>query len=371
MVINLLEKALELLKIFESKGYEAYLVGGFVRDYLLERKSNDVDICTNATPMDIKEIFKDVKLPFEGYGSVHLTYKKVGFEITTYRMDLEYNNGRAPSKIVYTNSLFIDLKRRDFTMNALCMDSNGNIIDLLDSKDDIKNSLVKSIGDPDKKLKEDALRILRAIRFATELNFEIDEELKKAIIDNGALLKKLSYYRKKQELNKIFSSPNALYGIKLIKQFKLEGYLGIDLTNEVVNTNDPIGIWVQVNPDNKYQFTNNEKKYMDAILSILKDKKINDMELYKNGNYVCYIAAQILGIDETDIYDRYDRLQIKNRADITLRPLDIIELLKIENKSNLKKIINDIETQIINNKLSNDKDSISKYLIDTYKNNML
>lgn len=371
MVINLLEKALELLKIFESKGYEAYLVGGFVRDYLLGRKSNDVDICTNATPMDIKEIFKDVKLPFEGYGSVHLIYKKINFEITTYRMDLEYNNGRTPSKIVYTNSLFIDLKRRDFTMNALCMDSKGNIIDLLSAKSDIQNGIIKSIGNPDIKLKEDALRILRAIRFATELNFKLDEGLKKAIMNNGPLLNSLSYYRKKQELNKIFSSPNALYGIKLIKSFKLEDYLGIIINDKIANTNDPIGIWVQVNPSIKYQFTNNEKKYMNAILTILKDKNINDMELYKNGTYVCYIAAQILGIDETDIYDRYDKLSIKNKADIALKPLDIIELLKIENKSNLKKIINDIETQIINNKLSNDKDSISMYLIDTYKNNVL
>ena len=106
----MLEKALELLKIFEEHGYEAYLVGGFVRDFLINRKSNDVDICTNATPMDVKEIFKDVKLPFEGYGSVHLTYKKVNFEITTYRMDLEYKNGRSPSKIMYTDSLFIDLR---------------------------------------------------------------------------------------------------------------------------------------------------------------------------------------------------------------------------------------------------------------------
>ena len=85
----MLEKAMELLKIFEDNNYEAYLVGGFVRDYILKRQSSDVDICTNATPMQIKEIFKEVKLPFESYGSIHLNYKKVDFEITTYRMDLE------------------------------------------------------------------------------------------------------------------------------------------------------------------------------------------------------------------------------------------------------------------------------------------
>ena len=101
----MLEKALELLKMFEKEGYEAFIVGGFVRDYILGIKSNDVDLCTNATPMEMKEIFKNVDLPFKGYGSVSLNYKKVDFEITTYRMDLEYNDKRSPSKILYTNNL--------------------------------------------------------------------------------------------------------------------------------------------------------------------------------------------------------------------------------------------------------------------------
>lgn len=367
----MLEKALELLKIFEEHGYEAYLVGGFVRDFLLNRKSNDVDICTNATPMDVKEIFKDVKLPFEGYGSVHLTYKKVNFEITTYRMDLEYKNGRSPSKIMYTDSLFIDLKRRDFTINTLCMDSKQNIIDLLGSMVDLKHKVIKTVGNADLKLKEDSLRILRAIRFATELKFNISEDLKKSIDNNKQLLSNLSFFRKKQELNKIFSSPNASYGISLIKCFKIDKYLGINLDRNIINTNDPLGIWVQVEPCDKYQFTNNEKQYMKAILDILKDKNISNMELYKKGNYVCYIAAQILGINAVEIYDRYDKLPIKNKSDIALKTIDIINYLNLKDKSKVKLIINDLEEKIINNEINNDELEIKKYLIDTYENNML
>ena len=146
------EKALELLKIFSENGYEAYLVGGFVRDYVLGKKSFDIDICTNATPRQVQEIFKGAKLPFEGYGSVHLSYKNINFEITTYRMDLEYKDKRKPSKIVYTNSLLIDLKRRDFTMNTLCMDKDGNVIDKLDAIDDIKNGIIKTVGNAYKKI---------------------------------------------------------------------------------------------------------------------------------------------------------------------------------------------------------------------------
>ena len=367
----MLEKALELLGIFVKNGYEAYLVGGFVRDHILGKKSTDIDICTNATPMEIKEIFNDVKLPFEGYGSVHLNYKKVIFEITTYRIDLEYNDNRTPSKILYTDKLLIDLKRRDFIMNTLCMDKEGNIIDLLGATNDIRQKIINCVGIPNKRFKEDPLRILRAIRFATELNFSLADDIKQAIKDNKELLSKLSYYIKKQELNRIFSSSNALIGIKIIKDYGLDKYLGINLSNEIVNTSDPLGIWVQISPDLKYQFSALEKDYMTSILRLLKDKKISDMELYYEGNYVCYIAAQILNQDEVNIYNRYDELPIKSKSDIALKPVDIISILELKDKSLIKRIISDIEKKIISRELINNCDILTKYVIDTYKNNMI
>jgi len=360
------EKAIELLNIFENNGYEAYVVGGFVRDLVLEKQSFDVDIATNATPREIKEIFSNVNLPFESYGSVHLIYKKVSFEITTYRMDLEYQNKRKPSKILYTDKLIIDLRRRDFTMNTLCMDKDGNIIDLLGATGDIKKGVIKSVGNADKKVKEDALRILRAIRFATELDFELDIELQNAITNNREGVEKLSYYRKKQELNRMFSSTNALKGIDLIKSFGLDKYLEISLDKEIINTSDPIGIWAQVKPSSNYQFTSNEKDYLNAILRVLEDGKLDDIELYKEGNYVCYIASQILNIDEVNIYDRYDSLPIKKLEDIDISGKEIIDLLNLEDKSIVKIILNDLEEKIILKKLDNKKEVLIKYIIDTY-----
>lgn len=367
----MLEKALELLKIFENNGYEAYLVGGFVRDYILKKASVDVDICTNATPKEIQELFKDVKLPFEQYGAVHLIYKKINFEITTYRMDLEYSNGRRPSRIMYTDKLFIDLKRRDFTMNTLCMSSKRKIINMFNGLEDINKRVIKIVGDPNKKLKEDSLRILRAIRFATVLNFKLDDKLKRAIIKNKKELSNLSYFRKKEELNKIFASPNASRGINLIKKYGLSKYLGISVNKKIVNTNDPIGIWAQVSPDSNYQFTSNEKCYIKAILRVLRDKNINDMELYREGNYVCYIAAKILGINATNIYDRCDALPIKRTSDIKLNGKDIIELLNLKDKSVVKNIIKDIEYKIIDRKLINEKEELRKYILDNYSKYVL
>ncbi len=362
------DKALELLKIFNDNGYEAYLVGGFVRDYVLGKKSADVDVCTNATPKQIQEIFKEVRLPFEQYGSVHLNYKKVNFEITTYRMDFEYEDKRKPSKIMYTDKLIIDLKRRDFTMNTLCMDLNGKIIDLLDGIKDIKDKMIRVVGSADKRLKEDSLRILRAIRFATELNFSLDDGLKEAIFTYRGNLKGLSYYRKKQELNRIFSSPNVNLGMDLLRYFGLSDYLGIDLSRKVVRTNDPIGIWAQVSPDDKYQFTSNEKTYLKAIKKVVNDGNISDWEIYREGTYVCYIAAQILKIDEVNIYDHFDSLPIKKTSDLAMNGKQIIDYLELNDKSLVKKIINDIERKVVLKKLVNSEDDIKKYLLNNYSN---
>lgn len=358
----MLEKAIELLKIFEDNNYEAYLVGGFVRDYILKRQSSDVDICTNATPMQIKEIFKEVKLPFESYGSVHLNYKKVDFEITTYRMDLEYKNKRNPSKIMYTDKLEIDLKRRDFTMNTLCMDSSGKIIDLFNNRQDIDNKIIKTVGDANKKLAEDSLRILRAIRFATELNFTIDDELSYAIVQNEYLLSELSFFRKKQELNRILLSSNVLYGISLLKKYNLDKYLDIQISDNFVKTSDPIGMWVQLKPSEKYQFTSNEKRYIKSIDDIINSGNIDDITLYKNGNYISLIAAQIMGIDERLIHDMYDKLPIKKISDIALKPRDIIDLLNIKDNYKIKDILNDLEGEILIGDLNNNKEDIKKYL---------
>ena len=365
-MIILKDKVLELLNIFYNNGYEAYVVGGYVRDYIMGKESFDIDVATNATPRQMKEIFSEINLPFENYGSVRLMYKNVNFEITTYRMELEYELNRKPSKIMYTDKLIIDLRRRDFTINTLCMDKDGNILDLLNGKQDIDNKIVKSVGNPDKKLKQDALRILRAIRFSCTLGFEIDKELENAIINNKRLVENLSFYRKKEELNKIFSSPNVIQGINLLKQYGLDKYLNIDLSKEVIKTSDPIGIWSQINPSTEYQFTNNEKDYLKGILAVLEDGNISDIDLYRYGNYVCYIAAEILGIDTTHIYDRYDNLPIKSVSDIEVTRKEIINILNKTDGFIINDIINDIEISILNKNLINDRKKIYRYISDKY-----
>ena len=214
----MLNKALEVL---EQHGYSCYIVGGYVRDYLLGVKSNDIDICTNATPKELITIFDTNNYVDTGYGSVRIIYKKYGFDITTYRKEIKYENNRKPIKIKYINDIAKDLIRRDFTINTLCMNSAGEIIDLLYATPDLNKKVIRTVGHPRYRLKEDSLRILRAIRFATNLDFEIDKKTKKYIMKYGYLLKNLSYNRKKEELNKIFSSKNKNKGIALLEELKL------------------------------------------------------------------------------------------------------------------------------------------------------
>ena len=163
----------KILETLENEGYQAYLVGGYVRDYLLGVTSFDVDIATDALPKDIHRIFNSSK---NNYGSVNIKVDKLNVDITTFRKDLNYVN-RRPSKVVYINNLKEDLERRDFTINAICMNKNGKIIDLLNGCKDLDRRTIKMIGSIDVKLKEDPLRIMRAIRFACILDFKIEDEL--------------------------------------------------------------------------------------------------------------------------------------------------------------------------------------------------
>ena len=172
----MLDKSLKILNIIEDKGYQAYIVGGFVRDYILGVSSSDVDICTNATPKEIKDIFGDSYIPNEEYGSITVIYENIRFEITTFRREYDYLDNRRPSRIEYTDSIIEDLQRRDFTINTLCMNKHGEVVDLLNNRADIDNRIIKTVGDSYTRFSEDALRILRAVRFATVLGFKLDTE---------------------------------------------------------------------------------------------------------------------------------------------------------------------------------------------------
>ncbi len=207
------ENAIKLIEILEKNGYEGYFVGGCVRDMVMGRKYHDIDIATSAKPEKTKEIFEN-----EGYG-VYETGIKHGtvsvvcngdvYEITTYRIDGSYTDSRHPDCVEFTEDITLDLSRRDFTVNAMAMDREGNIVDPFGGKEDIENGIIRCVGDARERFNEDALRILRAMRFAATLEFEIDDEAMMAMKLCGHLIPNVAGERIFSELCKMISGERA------------------------------------------------------------------------------------------------------------------------------------------------------------------
>ena len=344
----------KILETLENEGYQAYLVGGYVRDYLLGVTSFDVDIATDALPKDIHRIFNSSK---NNYGSVNIKVDKLNVDITTFRKDLNYVN-RRPSKVVYINNLKDDLERRDFTINAICMNKNGKIIDLLNGCKDLDRRTIKMIGSIDVKLKEDPLRIMRAIRFACILDFKIEDELYEKIKEYSYLVGDLSKERIKNELDKILISKNYKYGLELMKDTKISEVLEINY-DDINYVDDLLGMWAQVKVLN-IPFTNVEKGNIIKITEVLDIGKIDNEVLYKYGLYISRVAGKILNIKTTLISKMYNKLPIKSREDIDIKSSDIVDLY------GEGKIIGDtyklLESEILKKRLKNKKSEILKYL---------
>jgi tRNA nucleotidyltransferase (CCA-adding enzyme) len=269
------DAAIKLLEKIDSFGYEAYMIGGYPRDLYLKRTITDVDICTDATPMELHQIFSEIVKTSSEYGTTTVIFENVKFEITTFRKEFKYTDMRRPEKIEYVYTLKEDIKRRDFVINTLAIDKNGNQIDLLGAKNDLDNKIIRTVGDPKIRLKEDALRILRAIRFATTLNFELDNRLRIYIKKYGKLLRKLSKDRKKEELDMIFTSSNKAYGIKLLIDLNLINYLDMPKLKQIKITPTAIVTWSQLDVLDKYNFNTIERETIDKINEV-KNKDILD-----------------------------------------------------------------------------------------------
>ena len=354
----MLETALKVLNIIEDNSYEAYIVGGFVRDYVMGIKSNDVDITTNARPKDLIKIFPNANIDNEVYGSVTVYLNNIRFEITTYRDDGNYLDNRHPDTINYVNDLKTDLKRRDFTINTICMDKAGNIVDLLGCRSDIDNKIIKTVINPLESFKIDSLRILRAIRFATTLDFELAKEVKEAIIQSRYLLKDLSINRKKEELDKIFSSPNIEKGIMLIKELGLIDVLFLENINKIKPCSQVIGIWTMLEVDDIYPFTRNELNLMKDIRNAIKNNPLDYTTLYYYDLYPCTVAGEIIGIPKKEIMDNYEAMPIHKRSDIVVDSYDLIDYLNIEDGPIISKLWKELELNILNLEVSNNKEDL-------------
>lgn len=206
------ENAGAVITVLENAGYEAFFVGGCVRDYIMKKPCDDIDITTSATPDEFEKILTDNNIKFIETGLKHGTVtallKGDTFEVTTYRTDGNYKDNRHPENVKFVKSLCEDLARRDFTVNAMAYNDSTGLVDIYGGKEDIAKKIIRAVGDPDKRFNEDALRIMRALRFASVLSFGIEDETKKAIYKNKELLKNISSERIFAELSKLLMGDN-------------------------------------------------------------------------------------------------------------------------------------------------------------------
>lgn len=365
MNTNIEENALNIIKILNENHYESYIVGGYVRDKLLNKQSNDIDICTSATPKEILKLFPNTTSP--NYGSINITYKNTNFDITTFRKDVKYQQNRIPTKIKYIKKVKKDLLRRDFTINTFLMDQDKNILDLLNIKSDLDNKIIKTVGNPRYRLKEDALRILRAIRFATTLDFQIDKKTEYYIKKYKYLLKKISYQRKRQELDKIFTNNQKEKGIQLILDLDLANSLNLPNLSQIHTCDNLIGIWTQLDVDNIYPFTKMERQQMTKIREFLKLDITNPYHIYQYGLYIATVAYQIKNQNIKKLNEIYENLPIHSKKDIAIQEKDILEQLNQKPGNYLKEIMIKLEQQIIYYHLKNQPETLLKYVKENFQ----
>jgi len=357
---------IKILSLIEENGFEAYVVGGYVRDFLLDKDTKDIDICTNARVVELVDIFNDFNIVSNNYGAVKISYNDYKFDITTYREELKYNGNRRSLEIKYIDNLVEDIKRRDFTCNTLCMSKEGNIIDVLNGKEDIDNKIIRCVGDVNKKLTEDPLRMLRAIRFATVLDFKLDKELYDTILEKRELVGTLSTTRIKEELTKILVSKKATKGLNYLKRLKLTEYMGIEY-EKVKVVSDICGMYSQINFIREYPFTIKEKESIDKINKLVNSGRIDKYSIIEYGLYICSVAGDILGYKKRDIIKMDKELSIKDKKDINITGHEICNILGCKPSKVIGMVYDEVLVQIVEKNIKNEKNDISNYIYNNRK----
>ena len=382
---NILDKGYNIAKILEDKGYKAYLVGGCVRDYILGRKINDVDITTDATPDQIQEVYKDYRQIDFGkkFGTIKILHDDEEFEITTFRIEDDYKDNRHPSSVKFSKDIDDDLKRRDFTINAMTL-RNKNIYDPFNGKADIDKKLIRAVGNPEERIREDALRMLRAVRFSIQLDFDIEEELKIAIINNKDRLDDIARERIHNELNKMLIT-NPYRTITILKDVEL---LDKVFPFPVMRFNE-----LKLAPKDLYTiygilFITNNENLVEKVLEALKysHSDISNIESivksYKENlsKYDIRKAILDIGLENTKrvidihyILNEDEKVKKtfeeilkddipKEKKDIAINGHDL-KKLGFDQGEELGVMLKIIEKEILKEKIKNNKEEIEKFVI--------
>lgn len=362
-------KAIELLK---ASGHQGYLVGGALRDLLLNETPKDLDLTTDATKEEILEIFKDYKCVDVGtiFGTVLVVINHVHLEITPHRSEDNYLDHRHPTSIKFIKDIKEDLARRDFTINALAYNLELGLIDYYSGQEDLNNKVIRSVGNPNLRFNEDALRILRAIRFSLTLNFKIEETTKTSIFNNKDLLNYISIERKMNELKKILSFNVYPFINEYLDVFKT--FVKVKETDLKI---DKFSSWLlkltyilnSIDSLNELKLANNEVK---LIKTLFNSKTLNFDDDYifvktlSETNFKDELLEYKAVLDDKDYSNKYNILKSRIIESLNINGYDLLSLgFKDEQ---IKTIQNKLKEEIYLGNLLNEKDVLLEYLKKQY-----
>jgi tRNA nucleotidyltransferase (CCA-adding enzyme) len=387
------QAALPVLEKIEQAGFEAYFVGGSVRDHILGLAIHDVDIATSAYPEEIKEIFKRTVDTGIQHGTVTVLMGDDSYEITTFRTESGYQDYRRPDKVTFVRSLADDLKRRDFTINALAVDKNGQVIDKFDGLKDLDKKIIRAVGHAEERFHEDALRMMRAVRFQAQLNFKIEEKTAQAIADNAPLLAKIAIERIREEFVKMMLSQNWQTGladfIKLGLSEYCPGYkdqkLELAELLEVKDTKfvdeeaafSAIGYVLSLNHQEFNAFLRDWKvsnKTREAslntlnLLHLFESQDFDLWNIYKLGidnlDRTIELSKMFqIEFDYTDLKQKVDQISIKSSHDLQLTGKDVCEILDVKPGPIIGKSMSQMERAVVEGNVSNNFDDLRHYLL--------
>ncbi|WP_270765991.1 CCA tRNA nucleotidyltransferase [Lacticaseibacillus rhamnosus] len=370
--------AIPILKKIEAAGYEAYFVGGSVRDALLGLPIHDVDIASSAYPEEIKRIFKRTVDTGIEHGTVMVLDHGTGYEVTTFRTESAYQDFRRPDHVTFVRSLAEDLKRRDFTINALAVRHDGTIIDLFDGLTDLKNRQLRAVGDPHERFHEDALRMMRAVRFESQLGFHIEATTKAAIAANASLLKHISVERIAAEFNRLLVGIDRRAGMQDFLDTRLFVYApklaphqaALQQFSELPNqafTSIASGwtaliFMLKVAPESflpAWKQSNDLMGLVDQAVTLLRKMPTpTAWDLYSAGSAAVAVVSEVAALMDhqfvpASLTTAYEALPIHSKKTLALTGRDLIKA-GVRPGPAMGKILHQIEYRVVDGSLPND-----------------
>ncbi|MFS0890914.1 CCA tRNA nucleotidyltransferase [Peribacillus frigoritolerans] len=383
-------KSVPILELIEEAGYEAYFVGGSVRDYILGRTINDVDIATSATPQEIKRIFPNTADIGIDHGTVLVITDTGTYEITTFRTESGYSDFRRPDAVKFVRSLTEDLQRRDFTMNAIAMDKTGKIIDPFNGKRDLAQKRIITVGNPHERFHEDALRMMRALRFVSQLDFELDQETFDSLKENAQNISEIAVERILVEFEKLAAGSNKIKAFSLLLESGLYQYLPLfsskkdhlmDLLNLPLHQLNAAEIWSIIMIHTKDQEIEEALRAwklplktirnVQRTIKLVKSKEQSAIDVFQAGHGITVQAAKVraalnagnVSDAEENAHQRYNGLIIKQMSDLAVTGTDLLIWHQEKPGPWVKEYLEKILKAVLNEELRNDKEEIKRWLV--------